>query len=61
MTDRNITENIALTQELIHDIDGGMHGGNLIINLDMEKAYDRLRTFCLLYSKSLTSLISGWV
>jgi len=42
VTDRNITENIALTQELIQDIDGGMHGGNLIIKLDMEKAYDRL-------------------
>ena len=39
---RVIQENIAITQELVQHIDGGLPGGNLILNLDMEKAYDRL-------------------
>jgi len=42
VTHRNIIENTALTQKLIHDIDGGMHDVNLFIKLDMEKAYDKL-------------------
>ena len=40
--DRMIHENIALTQELVQSLDQGNLGGNVILNLDMEKAYDRL-------------------
>lgn len=39
---RLIHENIALTQELIQHIDKGKEGGNVILNIDMEKAFDRL-------------------
>ena len=33
---------MALSQELVQSIDGGLEGGNVILNIDMEKAYDRL-------------------
>lgn len=39
---RLITENVSLAQELIHGIKHHDGSGNLIIKLDMSKAYDRL-------------------
>ena len=39
---RLIHENVALTQELVQSLDGGLQGGNVILNIDMDKAYDRL-------------------
>ena len=42
VADRSIHDSIALTQELVQSIDQGRLEGNIILNLDMEKAYDRL-------------------
>ncbi|GAA0157176.1 hypothetical protein LIER_38412 [Lithospermum erythrorhizon] len=39
---RLIQDNILLAQELIHHIDKGDKAGNVILNLDMSKAFDRL-------------------
>lgn len=49
---RNIVDNIALTQELMHDLGRKTRGNNIIIKLDMAKAYDRLEwdfMFAVLY------------
>lgn len=40
--DRLITENICLPQELILNIFNKAYGGNMIMKLDMEKAFDRV-------------------
>ncbi|GAA0160574.1 reverse transcriptase [Lithospermum erythrorhizon] len=39
---RLIQDNILLAQELIHHIDKGSKAGNVILNLDMSKAFDKL-------------------
>ncbi|XP_060190441.1 uncharacterized protein LOC132619606 [Lycium barbarum] len=39
---RLITENILLTQEIVHGMKQANQGGNVIIKLDMSKAYDKL-------------------
>ncbi|XP_059289514.1 uncharacterized protein LOC132043044 [Lycium ferocissimum] len=39
---RSITENIMLAQEIIHGIKKPNHGDNVVIKLDMAKAYDRV-------------------
>ncbi|XP_060183329.1 uncharacterized protein LOC132613329 [Lycium barbarum] len=39
---RMITENILLAQEVIHDIRKENEGGNMVLKLDMSKAYDRV-------------------
>lgn len=39
---RNITENILLAQELLHKLDSG---SNVMIKLDMAKAYDPCQNF----------------
>ncbi|XP_060170402.1 uncharacterized protein LOC132601318 [Lycium barbarum] len=39
---RLITENILLTQEIVHGMKQANQGGNIIIKLDMSKAYDKL-------------------
>lgn len=37
-----ITENVLLDQEIIHNIKQVNKGGNVIIKLDMAKAYDKI-------------------
>nr|XP_016490429.1 PREDICTED: uncharacterized protein LOC107810195 [Nicotiana tabacum] len=39
---RLITENILLAQEIVHDIGKNNQGGNIVIKLDMSKAYGKL-------------------
>lgn len=39
---RSISENILLAQELINDIKKPNRGGNVVIKLDMAKAYNRV-------------------
>lgn len=39
---RHIIENIALTQELVHDLGRKSRGSNVILKLDMAKEYDRI-------------------
>ncbi|XP_058068213.1 uncharacterized protein LOC131217319 [Magnolia sinica] len=38
---RSISENIALAQELFKELNKKSRGGNIVLKLDMEKAYDR--------------------
>ncbi|XP_060210415.1 uncharacterized protein LOC132637323 [Lycium barbarum] len=45
---RLITENILLTQEIVHDINKG-NNSNLVFKLDMEKAYDRVSWLCIIF------------
>jgi len=37
---RSIFENISLTQELVQDINKPIRGGNIMMKIDMDKAYD---------------------
>lgn len=37
---RSILENISLTQETIHSINKPVPGGNVVLKIDMAKAYD---------------------
>lgn len=37
---RIIFKNICLTQEMIHCINKPAHGGNIILKIDLAKAYD---------------------
>ncbi|MGV8048517.1 reverse transcriptase domain-containing protein [Mycobacterium kansasii] len=39
---RYISENISLSQELFRDISGKVRSGNMVLKLDIEKAYDRV-------------------
>ncbi|XP_042964739.1 uncharacterized protein LOC122298962 [Carya illinoinensis] len=39
---RSIFENISLTQEMVHSINKTTNGGNVLVKLDMSKAYDRV-------------------
>lgn len=47
---RNITENILLAQELLHKIDSKVRGNNVMLKLDMAKAYDRMSWLFILKS-----------
>lgn len=42
MKGRSILENVSLAQEIVQEVDRKVRGGNVILKLDMEKAYDRL-------------------
>ncbi|XP_060198172.1 uncharacterized protein LOC132627088 [Lycium barbarum] len=39
---RSITDNVMLTQEIVHGISKTNNGGNVVLKLDMAKAYDML-------------------
>ncbi|KAL9684647.1 hypothetical protein QQ045_022088 [Rhodiola kirilowii] len=39
---RSIHENIALAHDITHDLNDKVYGGNVIVKLDMAKAYDRI-------------------
>lgn len=39
---RSIVENVGLAPEMLHDLSWKVRGGNIVIKLDMAKAYDRL-------------------
>lgn len=43
-----ITDNVLLAQEMIHNINAKARGGNMVLKLDMAKAYDRLSWLFLL-------------
>lgn len=40
---RTISDNVLLAKELFHDIWRGVNSPNLILKLDMEKAYDKVQ------------------
>lgn len=39
---RSITHNVLLAQEIVYEISQKNRGGNMVIKLDMAKAYDRM-------------------
>lgn len=47
---RNITENILLAQEMLQRIDSKVRGSNVMLKLDMAKAYDRMSWLFLLHT-----------
>ncbi|XP_022869151.1 uncharacterized protein LOC111388627 [Olea europaea var. sylvestris] len=46
---RSIFENITLTQELVNSLNKKVRGGNVMIKVDMAKAYDRVEWHFLLH------------
>ncbi|KAL9666445.1 hypothetical protein QQ045_000777 [Rhodiola kirilowii] len=65
---RSIHENIALAHDLTHDLNQKTFGGNIIIKLDMAKAYDRVSWAFILgafrsfgFSESWCDLVSRCV
>lgn len=58
---RSIIENISLAQELTHEINRKCQGNNVILKLDMEKAYDRLEWDFLLKVLLRFGFHPGWV
>lgn len=45
---RNISQHVVIAQELIRDLSRKVMGANIVIKLDISKAYDRLKwTFLL--------------
>ncbi|VFQ88343.1 unnamed protein product [Cuscuta campestris] len=48
VADRDIMEQILLTKEMAHNIDRKAEGGNIILKLDMAKAFDKLKWSYLL-------------
>lgn len=66
--DRNITDNILLALELTHSISRTNLGGNLIIKLDLQKAFDwvsreflQLVLFHFRFSSSFQPLVKNCV
>ncbi|XP_058104830.1 uncharacterized protein LOC131248529 [Magnolia sinica] len=39
---RSISENIVLSQDLLRELNRNVRGGNILVKLDMEKAYDKV-------------------
>ncbi|XP_073315708.1 uncharacterized protein [Primulina huaijiensis] len=65
---RMISDNILLAQELIHSLTLPTYGGNVILKLDMAKAYDRVQwpfLFAVLrhfgFSDQVVSLVSACI
>ncbi|KAM3233561.1 hypothetical protein P3L10_018920 [Capsicum annuum] len=59
---RTISEKIMLAQEIIHQIKKSKKGNNVVIKLDMVKAYDRVKTWIFpVYERSQAgrSFITG--
>ena len=44
---RNIIDNYRLAQEIVSGIEKKSRGGNVVLKLDMAKAYDKLSWFFL--------------
>lgn len=58
---RAITENILLAQEIINDIKRPNRGKNVVIKLDMTKAYDRVSWPYLCQALRKTGFSNDWV
>ncbi|XP_073273383.1 uncharacterized protein [Primulina huaijiensis] len=65
---RVISDNILLAQELTHSLSLPTRGGNVILKLDMAKAYDRVQWSFLLdvlrhygFSEQVVSMISAYI
>lgn len=39
---RSITDNVLLAQELLQKLEAKTRGGNIVLKLDLAKAYDRI-------------------
>lgn len=58
--DRSIHDNIALAIELTHDLNKKTRGGNVIIQVDMEKDYDRVEWGFLLNVLKAMGFSTRW-
>lgn len=59
---RLITENVMLAQEIVHNISKTNSGGNVVLKLDMAKAYDRLSwNFMKDVLRKFVSLVTGLI
>ncbi|KAL9681960.1 hypothetical protein QQ045_013752 [Rhodiola kirilowii] len=57
---RNIHESIGVAHDLVHDINHKVFGGNVLMKLDLSKAYDRLSWRFLLHLMRAFSFSHHW-
>ena len=58
---RLIGDNILITQELLSCLDAKVRGSNVILNLDMAKAYDRMEWVFLYQVLGRFGFDTGWI
>ncbi|XP_058084552.1 uncharacterized protein LOC131232335 [Magnolia sinica] len=58
---RSIAENIALAQEMFREINRKVQGGNVVLKLDMEKAYDKVDWKFLKHVLSSFRFSNRWI
>lgn len=57
---RSIFDNISIAQELVHKIHKKVRGGNIMMKIDMDKAYDRVNWKHLLASLRKLGFSDQW-
>lgn len=57
---RSIFDNISIAQEMVHRIHKKVRGKNILMKIDMEKAYDRVNWGFLLAVLKKLGFSDGW-
>ncbi|XP_022870746.1 uncharacterized protein LOC111389988 [Olea europaea var. sylvestris] len=57
---RSIFDNISIAQEMVHDLHKNVRGGNILMILDMAKAYDRVNWWFLLLVLKKVGFSKEW-
>ncbi|KAK9208708.1 hypothetical protein WN944_001068 [Citrus x changshan-huyou] len=58
---RVLHDNVLLVQELVHDINRRTRGGNVVLKLDMAKAYDRMSWSFILQMLRCFGFFDRWI
>ena len=58
---RMLQDSVLLAQELVRDLGRGSRGGNVVLKLDMAKAYDRISWTFILQMLRAFGFSEGWI